>query len=422
MLKREIGPVGAAVIALNGIVGAGIFVMPQALAEGAGAASTTLILLFGAAMIFVALVFAELAARFDGAGGPVQYADAAFGRFAGFQAGWLFYLARASAMGANTNALLTYAAVFAPGADQGLVRIAALLILIALITAVNVAGVRAAVRTLNLVTVLKLAPLFALVIWGLFAYAPSIPAPAPPTLAEAQGLGLLLLYAFVGFEFATVTAGETRGSKRHLPRILVGVIAAMTALYALVQFAYLAVMQGRTPENAPLAAAAEILGGPVGAAAITLAAIVSIGGNVFAGMIATPRVTYALAEAGALPRWFGAVHSRFATPANSILAFGAVAGVLAVSGAFVWLAIMSSLARMLVYLICTGALVKLRSGGPEAHRTALGWIAPAAAAALCIWAAAQASGEAWVFLLGFVAAGTGLYALARWRRAQRSPI
>lgn len=425
-LKRDIGGIGAAFIALNGIVGAGIFAMPQALVDGAGAASAYLILVFGLAMAFVALVFGELAGRFDGAGGPVLYANAAFGRFAGFQMGWLFFLARAAAIGANVNALLTYLAVFAPGVDQGVARLVVIAALLAVFAGINIAGVKGAMRTLSAVTVLKLAPLILLVVWGLSAYAGHIPAPVAPSLGAAESVGLLLLYAFVGFEIATVTAGETQDARRRLPRALVGTIIAMTLLYFLVQLAYLAIMQGRTPDGAALSAAASILAGPWGAAAITLAAIVSICGNLFAAIITTPRATYALAEEQSLPRWFGVLSARFSTPVNSIVFFGVVAGALAMSGAFVWLAVMSALARMVIYLVCTGALVKLRREAPMPVQgvaaAVLHWVAPLAAGVLCVWAMTQASGEAWTFLIGFALAGTALYALARWRAGASSPI
>jgi len=293
-----------------------------------------------------------------------------------------------------------------------------------LLIAINIAGIKGAVRTLNAVTVLKLLPLAVLVVWGLSAYAGSIPAPAAPTFGQAESVGLLLLYAFVGFEIVTITAGETADAKKRVPRALVGTIAAMTLLYFLVQLSYLAIMQGEAPEGAALSAAAQILAGPVGAAAITLAALISIGGNLFAGMITTPRVTYALAEEQSLPRWFGALNARFATPANSILFFGLAVGALAMSGAFVWLAVMSALARMVIYLICTGALVKLRRGDPAPAGAArwLRWAAPVLAAGLCVWAMAQADGRAWAFLLGFAALGAGLYVLARWRAGRGSPI
>jgi amino acid transporter len=185
-------------------------------------------------------------------------------------------------------------------------------------------------------------------------------------------------------------------------------------------------MQGRTPEGAPLAAAASVLAGPWGAVAITVAAVISIGGNLFASMIATPRLTFAMSEDGSLPRWFGHVHERFATPANSILIMGVIGGALAVSGAFVWLAIMSSLARMIVYLVGIAALPKLRAEAPRVKRGLAAQVArivtPLVAAGLCIWAAAQAKLDAWAFIAAFAVLGTLLYLLSRWRRRQPSPI
>lgn len=425
-LKRDIGLVGAAFIALNGIIGAGIFAMPQTLVDGAGAFSPYFILIIGILMIAVAAVMGELAGHFDKAGGVTVYASAAFGSFAGFQVGWLYYLARLGAFAANTNALLTYLAAYAP-VDEGAVRIGFIVVLTGVLVAINIAGVKGAVRTLNVVTVLKVAPLVILAGWGLIAFAPSIPAPHFP--ADASGLGdisLVLLYAFVGFEMATLVSGETRDAKRNMPRALVTTIVVMALFYFLIQLAYVAIMQGAAPEGAPLASAAAVLAGPWGALAITIAAIISIGGNLFASMIATPRLAFAMAQEGSLPGLLGDVHKRFATPANSILLMGIIAGALAVSGAFVWLAIMSSLARMVVYLTCVAALPKLRAEAPKEKRSALehAWriIAPLAAAALCLWAMSQAKLDAWQFIAGFAAFGTLLYLLSRWRRRPASPI
>lgn len=421
-LKRDIGALGVVFIALNGMVGAGIFALPQALAAGAGATSPYLILAFGAAMIPVALVFGALAGRFDNAGGMVVYVEAAFGRFASFQAGWLYYLARLAAVAANTNVLLTYLAVFTPGIDQGVWRVIGIITLLAALTTINIRGVKGAVRALNLVTLLKLAPLIVLVGWGLAAFSGHVPAPAMPTQTSTSALGLLVLYAFVGFESATLMAGETRDAKKTLPRALVAVIATMTVLYFLVQLAYVAIMQGRTPEIAPLAAAAQVLAGPWGAGFITVAAIFSIGGNLFSAVITTPRVTFAMAREHALPSWFGAVHAHFATPANSILFLGVLGGALAVSGAFAWLAAMSALARMLVYLGCAGALAKLPAPAPGLSALATRFVAPLAAGGLCIWAAAQAKPDAWAFLAGFALLGAALYVLSHWLKGARQPI
>jgi amino acid transporter len=425
-LRRDIGFIGAAFIALNGIIGAGIFAMPQTLVEGAGAFSPYFVILIGVLMVAIAAVMGELASYFDKAGGPVVYASAAFGPFAGFQVGWLYYLARVAAFAANTNVLLTYLSTFAP-VDQGTLRVGVIVVLAATLVAINIAGVKGAVRTLNLLTVLKVAPLVVLAVWGLTEFADAIPAPQMPSEPARLGeISLVLLYAYVGFEMCTLTAGETQDAKRSIPRALVTTIVAMAVFYFVIQLAYVAIMQGRTPEGAPLAAAASVLAGPWGAIAITLAAVLSIGGNLFASMIATPRLTFAMAEDGSLPRWFGQVNERFATPANSILIMGVIGGALAVSGAFVWLAIMSSLARMIVYLVGIAALPKLRAEAPPVKRgfaaQVLRIATPLVAAALCIWAAAQAKLDAWAFIAAFAVLGTLLYLLSRWRRRQPSPI
>src|SRR5690242_1479735 len=82
-LKRDISVLGASLIALNGVIGAGIFATPADLVAGVGAFSPYLFLIFGALMLVVAIVFAELAKLTDETGGPIIYASSAFGRFAG---------------------------------------------------------------------------------------------------------------------------------------------------------------------------------------------------------------------------------------------------------------------------------------------------------------------------------------------------
>ena len=176
-LKRDIGPLGAAFIALNGVVGAGIFGMPGALVEGAGSFSPYLVIIFGILVISIAAVLGELAGYFDKAGGMVVYADAAFGPFVGFQVGWLYYLARVSAFAANTNVVLTYLIVFAPGLDQGVARYVFIAALVLALLVINIAGVKQAVSTLNVLTVLKLTPLIVLTGWGLVEFSGSIPPP-----------------------------------------------------------------------------------------------------------------------------------------------------------------------------------------------------------------------------------------------------
>jgi amino acid transporter len=405
-LRRDIGLTGSAFLSFNGIVGAGIFALPGALHQDFGGFSPWLFPLFGLLVLVVALPFARLAALFPQSGGPAAY-TAAFGPLAAFEVGWLYYLARTTALAANANVFATYAAsLWAPlGTMAG--RAATILALFGALTLVNIVGVRRAIRALDALTLLKAAPLIGLALWGLIHAAGSIPPPGPPPpLSALEASALVLLYAFVGFENSVVPAGETRDPRRTIPRALIATILATAALYFLVQLAYVAVMPGGPAPAAPLAAFAEALIGPAGALILSATVLASVAGNVSGSMTSTPRVTYALARQGSLPGWFGAVSARFATPANSILFMGLAGAALAISGSFVWLAIVSTLARLVVYAASIAALPKARPGP-------VSLVLAAAGLSVCAWAAAQSKWESWAMLAGAVAVGLLLYAIAR---------
>ena len=129
-------------------------------------------------------------------------------------------------------------------------------------------------------------------------------------------------------------------------------------------------------------------------------------------MTSTPRVTYALGVRGDVPAWFGRVHPKLETPANSIIFFAVFAAALAMSGSFVWLAVVSTLARMIVYAVTIAALPR----APQRRGlTPLHYIVGIGGIAICAWAAAQADAKAWATLAGLVAVGLVLYILASVR-------
>jgi APA family basic amino acid/polyamine antiporter len=405
-LRRDIGLAGAAFLAFNGIVGAGIFGLPGTLNERFGTFAPWLFPIFALLILAIALPFARLAALHRQSGGPVAY-TAAFGRPVAFQAGWLYYLARTSAVAANANIFATYAATLWTPLGTPLGRGALILLLVGALTCVNIVGVRRALRALDALTLLKALPLVGLAIWGLAAAADGIPPPGPPPpLSAIEASALLLLYAFVGFENVLVPASETERPERTIPRALIGTIVATAALYFLIQLAYSAIVPAGPPPEAQLAAFAGTLAGPAGGLVLTIAALASVAGNIGSTTTSTPRVTFALAEQGALPKWFGRVSPRFATPANSILFMGIVAAGLALPGRFEWLAILSTLARLIVYVLCLFALIRIVRGFGACL-----FVLPGLA--VCGWAAAQSPARSWAMLAGALVVGALLYALAR---------
>ena len=150
--------------------------------------------------------------------------------------------------------------------------------------------------------------------------------------------------------------------------------------------------------------------GPAGGYLLTAAAIFSLLGNISAGMTGTTRTTFALARDGLLPKWFGHVSARFATPANSIVFMGGLIAVLALTGSFIWLAVVSTLARMIVYSISIASLPKQERGKPRV------WLMVTAAIAVCVWAAFQTAWPTWRTLLILATAGSLLYLLTRFGR------
>jgi amino acid transporter len=244
-----------------------------------------------------------------------------------------------------------------------------------------------------------------------------MPAPGPlPPFGEVEAAALLVLYAFIGFENSVVPAGETARPERTIPRALITTVIATAALYFIVQLAYVSAMPEGVKPDAPLVAFATLLAGPVGGLILTATALFSVAGNISGSMTSTPRITFALAQGGLLPAWFGKVSERWHTPAASILFRGLAGAGLAVSGSFVWLAVVSTLARLIVYSVSIAALpAAARRSGVKTGAATIGLMV--VALAVCLWAALQTGWVSWATLLALVAAGMLLYLIAaRGRR------
>lgn len=418
-LLRGIGLLGVALIALNSMIGSGIFALPAEVAAAAGLLSPWLFLAGGLLIITVVLTYAELASYFRESGGPVLYTSAAFGPLAGFSTGWILFLSRMTAFAANSNAIALYVAAIWPWFGGAGPRALLIVLVGAALTLANYVGVRDGVRTVGLFTLFKLLPLVLLVLLGLPHVTAGTLLPAElPKVDDPGATMLLLIYAFVGFEAATITAGETAQPRRNLPRALVGTILATALLYFLIVLVYVSVLPNAGEQGSTLADVGRKLAGGAGALVIGVTAIFSIGGNLASTMITVPRLTFALAKERLLPDWFGAVHRKYATPGNSILFFGALSMAFALSGSFAWLAAASSLTRLIVYVLCIGALPVIRRRADEeararAFRLKGGYAIPAVALVLCVWIAMQSTMESWAVTGSLLLAGLVLYLVAR---------
>jgi amino acid transporter len=418
-LRRDIGFFGAAFLVLNAMIGAGIFALPGKVAVNAGMLSPWLFLAVGIVFLAVVLTFAELASYFRESGGPVLYATYAFGPLAGFGTGWILFLSRMTAFAANANVMAIYLGSLFPWFAEGIGRTAVISIVTLGLTYANILGVKDGVRTMGFFTVLKVLPLVLLVLLGLQHVTTGTLIPsASAVIGDLGGTTLLLIYAYVGFETMAVTAGETTEPRRVLPRALIRTVIGTGFLYFLIVLVFISVIPEDTYADATLVDVGRALAGPVGAVAITLAAVFSIGGNLAGTMIAAPRLIFALAENKLLPAWFGNIHSKYATPDHSILVMGGLALVMALTGSFVELAVASSLSRMLSYILCIGALPVIRNRASEemtarAYRIRGGYTVPLVGLTICLWLTAQANAQNWKTVGILLAIGLVLYAVER---------
>ena len=410
-LRRDIGFFGASFLVLNAMIGAGIFALPGKVAANAGLLSPWLFLVVGVLFLSIVLTFAELASYYEKTGGPVIYATEAFGPLAGFSTGWVIYLSRMTAFAANANVMATYLASLSDFFGGGLARAAIITLVTAGLTWANVLGVRDGVRTMGVFTVLKVTPLILMILLGFQYVTGSTLIPGEPfVIDELGGTTLLLIYAYVGFETVAVTAGETSQPRSTIPQALVGTVIGTGLLYFIIVLVFVSIISPEQYADATLVEVGRALAGPAGALAITLAAVFSIGGNLACSMIAAPRLIFSLAENRLLPKWFGHVHARYATPDRCILIMGGMALVLALTGSFVKLAIASSVARLLGYIICIASLPAIRRNASDdtrkkAFRLKGGYSIPIVGLGICVWLLMQSKAESWIAVSILIAIG-----------------
>src|SRR3954465_2279150 len=145
-LVRAIGRWSLAALTVNCIIGSGVFGLPSVLAGLLGRASILAVILAAMAMGCIMLCFSEVASRFSQTGGPYLAVQHAFGRFMGIQVAWLVWFVRLTSCAANANLFVTYLGEFWPRATQPLMKLAILTLLIGVLAAINLAGVRAGTR------------------------------------------------------------------------------------------------------------------------------------------------------------------------------------------------------------------------------------------------------------------------------------
>jgi APA family basic amino acid/polyamine antiporter len=348
-------------LAINDVIGSGVYLLPAAAAALLGNASILAVVLAGLAVALLVLCFAEAASYFDEPGAGYIYTREAFGSFVGFEVGWMTWLARVASIASLSNGFALATAFLWPPAASGFPRVALIVGLIAVLTWINVVGVKQGARTAVVLTIAKTAPLVVFIAIGIFfvdwSVVTEMQTPPAGVLGEAS---LLLLFAYAGFENTPAAAGEYKNPQRDVPFALLTMIAIVMLVYTGAQLVALGTLPNVAQSQSPVAEAAGTFLGSAGALLMTLGAMISIGGNVGNTILVGPRYLYALAADGYGPRALARVHPKYRTPAASIITLAAVALALALTGSFVQLALLSIIARLTTYIGTAAAVPILR--------------------------------------------------------------
>jgi APA family basic amino acid/polyamine antiporter len=337
-LKRELTTFDLTMIAIGSTIGSGIFLTPASIAHALPSPFWILLVwvVGGLMALSGALTFAELGAMIPRAGGVYVFLNEAYGGLAGFLYGWAYFLVvNTGGIAALSIAFSTYLGYFVPLGPGG-TQVAAILG-IALVTLVNILGVKAGGIFSDIFTLLKLLAISGLIVVGLGWGSSTVTAWSGPMGDLPQGLGSALalamvgvLWSYGGWQHATFTAAEAKDPAHSVPRALMMGAGAVTAVYLLTMVSYLFLLspaQMASSERLATDAIGSILG-PTGGTLIALAIFISTFGTAGIYTLTAPRIYYAMARDGVFFPKVAELHPRFRTPMFAILLQSAWAVVL----------------------------------------------------------------------------------------------
>ncbi len=426
-LRRQIGLATAAAVVVGEVVGVGIFLTPAAMAKTLGSPLLVLVvwLLSGLMALAGALCYGELAARLPAAGGGYVYLREAYGAPVAFLYGWMVFLVLdpglTAALAVGAASYVGYAAALQPVGVKAL----AVAFIVAL-AAVNAGGVKLGGGVVRWLTVVKLALLLFILVWGFGRssgdwshFAPFVERRAgspPPGEALAGGL-VAAFFSFGGWWDLSKLGGEVRDSRRTLPRALTLGVLLVTLVYVLTSaaFVYLVAPERVASREAFAAQAGEALFGAAGALVFTCVVVVAVVGSLAAYTLAAPRVYFAMARDGLFLHAAARLSPRTGAPVRAIVMQAGLAVVLVLLGTFDQIVSYFLFAVVLfITLTVAGLFVLRRRGGEAGYATPLYPLTPAVylllSAGLLFLLAAGSPREAFSGV-GVVASGLPVYYL-----------
>ncbi len=417
------------------MIGSGVFLLPAALAVYGGISIVGWLVTTAGALV-LALVFARLSRMVPAAGGPYAYTRRAFGDFAGFLVAWGYWISICVANAAIVVALVSYLTVFWPALGSNpLLAATVALTIIWVLTGVNAAGVRKAGYVQLVTTVLKLLPLIVIATLGLLAFNADHFTPfnlsGTPHFSAINATVALTLFAFLGFESATVPSTDVRDAGRTIPRAtILGTLIAST-VYILGTVAVMGIIPPASlaASTAPFADAARQVWGSWMGFAVGIGAVVSCFGALNGWILLQGQIPLAAARDGLFPAIFGRL-SKTGTPVYGLVISSVFVTVIMSMNytkdlveQFSFVILLATLTALVPYAMSSmaGVMIGVRDRDRFSGRRALASTVLAVLAFLySLWAMAGSGREAvyWGSLL--LMAGVPVYVWIAWRRASMS--
>ncbi|MFP4530107.1 MAG: amino acid permease [Halodesulfurarchaeum sp.] len=385
-LAKDLGLVSALTIGIGTMIGAGIFVLPGVAAHAAGPVVVLSFVAGGVIAMVNALSISELSTAMPKAGGGYYYINKGLGPLFGSIAGMGDWMGLAFASAFYSIGFGQYLAVFVSLPEFWILNQIQMGALIAgaVFVGVNYIGAKetGGVQTVIVFLLLSILTLFAIAGFFSFDYA---------VLAGSDGLApfgmgailpgtALVFVSFLGYAKIATVGEELRNPGRNLPIALIGSVAIVTVIYAIL----VTVMLGVVPwpelsENAPVAQAAELAFpssiGPITGVAASAAGIMTVGAllatasSANASILASARINFAMGRDGIVTDWLNEVHPNFSTPYRSILVTGAliIAFIALLGREIAILAKAASVLHLIVYALMNVALIVFREADTPSY-------------------------------------------------------
>ena len=375
--KRSLGPWTLIALVAGNMIGSGIFLLPSAL-SAIGTISIVAWVITAVGAILLALVFARLGGIMPRTGGPYAYCYEAYGDFMGFQVAYNYWIALWIGNAAIVVAFIGYLSVFWPALNHDpRLAFTVSVATVWLVTLINIVGVKHAGQVQLVTFILKLVPLAVMALVGLFFIHTSnlgeFNISGKSNMSALTFAATLTLWSFIGFESATVPAGDVIDPKRNIPRAtIIGTLIA-AVVYIVSTIAIMGVVKPEilAKSSAPFAVAATAIFGHWGGIAIAIVAVIATFGTLNGWVLMQGQIPFAAARDGLFPKAFGKL-TPMGTPAVGLIVSSVlITGLLALRyGAslvnqFTFIILLAVLASLIPYILTAGAELLIYIKEPE---------------------------------------------------------